>query len=166
MGLFNKNKDNIKDGKVVIISSVIFIILVIVVLVGIILYGKATNYSNILKANWNIEFPENAKIDEVYSSDSESSFHGDGIRYHIFSYEEETSIEDMFDWTNEEHSTLFYSSYNECVNNWLEQINVSKENFPKFSNCKFWYRKKDDNSEIIILLDDIENKLYVVESFI
>lgn len=153
------------NKKVVIISSVIFII-VLGVVIGIILYDKAANYSNTLKANWNIEFPENAKINEVYSSDFESGFHGDGIRYHIFSYEKEKSIEDMFDWTNEEHSTLFYSSYTESVNNWLEQINVSKENFPKFSNCKFWYSKKDDNSEIIILWDDIENKIYVVESFI
>ena len=109
--------------------------------------------------------PKNS-IKEIYSANSDSSFHGDGIRYHIFLYRNENEIEELFNWSIEEKETIFYSSYSESVNNWLNKIKVSKENYPSYSNCKYCYEKQDDNSEIIILWDSKEIKLYVVESFL
>ena len=144
---------------------VVFIIIIIFSLLGIIIYNNLSNYSNVLKINWNIELPKNT-IKEIYSANSDSSFHGDGIRYHIFSYKNENKIEELFNWSIEEKETIFYSSYSESVNNWLNNIKVSKENYPNYSNCKYWYDKQDDNSEIIILWDSKENKLYIVESLL
>ena len=72
----------------------------------------------------------------------------------------------MLDWTKEEKETIFYSTYKESINAWLNKIKVSKENYPNYSNCKYWYNKQEDNSEIIILWDNKENKLYVVEEFL
>ena len=119
-----------------------------------------------LKANWNIELPKNANMKEIYSADEGASFLGDGIRYHIFSYEKDDEIKEMLNWTNQEKETIFYSTYSESVNNWLNEIKVSKENYPNYSNCKYWYNKQNDNSEIIILWDSQETKLYIVESFL
>ena len=147
-----------------IVLIVIFII-VVFSLLGIIIYNNLSNYSNVLKANWNVELPKNS-IKEIYSANSDSSFHGDGIRYHIFSYKNENKIEELFNWSIEEKETIFYSSYSESVNNWLNKIKVSQENYPDYSNCKYWYKKQDDNSEIIILWNSKENKLYIVESFL
>ena len=147
-----------------IVLIVIFII-VVFSLLGIIIYNNLSNYSNVLKANWNVELPKNS-IKEIYSANSDSSFHGDGIRYHIFSYKNENKIEELFNWSIEEKETIFYSSYSESVNNWLNKIKVPEENYPNYSNCKYWYEKQDDNSEIIILWDSKENKLYIVESFL
>ena len=152
------------DKKIVIVFIVIFIIIVFSLL-GIIVYSNLTNYSNILKLNWNIELPKNS-IKEIYSANSDPSFHGDGIRYHIFSYKNEDKIKGLFSWSDEEKETIYYSSYSESVNNWLNKIKVSKENYPNYSNCKYWYNKQNDNSEIIILWDSKENKLYIVESFL
>ena len=151
------------NKKIIVFISVFTIILFS--LLVIILYNNLSNYSNVLKINWNIELPKNT-IKEIYSANSDSSFHGDGIRYHIFSYKNENKIEELFNWSIEEKETIFYSSYSESVNNWLNNIKVSKENYPNYSNCKYWYDKQDDNSEIIILWDSKENKLYVVESFL
>ena len=150
--------------KIVIVFIVIFVIIVFSLL-GIIRYNSLSNYSNVLKVNWSIELPKNS-IKEIYSSDEGESFNGDGIRYHIFSYKNENKIEKLFKWSIEEKETIFYQSYSESVNNWLNKIKVSKENYPNYSNCKYWYKKQDDNSEIIILWNSKENKLYIVESFL
>ena len=152
------------NKKIVIVFISIFTI-ILFSLLGIIIYNNLSNYSNVLKANWNIELPGDT-IKEIYSANSDSSFHGDGIRYHIFLYKNENKIEELFNWSIEEKETIFYSSYSESVNNWLNKIKVSKENYPNYSNCKYWYEKQDDNSEIIILWDSKENKLYIVESFL
>lgn len=150
--------------KIILVLIVIFIISVSSLL-GMMIYNNLTNYANVLKANWNIELPKNL-IEEIYSADEGASFHGDGIRYHIFSYKNEDKIEELFDWSIEEKETKDYSTYSETIDNWLNEIKVSKENYPNYSNCKYWYNKKDDNSEIIILWDSKENRLYIVESFL
>ncbi len=152
------------NKKIVIVFISIFTIILFSIL-GIIIYNNLSNYSNVLKINWNIELPKNT-IKEIYSANSDLSFNGDGIRYHIFSYKNENKIEELFNWSIEEKETIFYSSYSESVNNWINKIKVSKENYPNYSNCKYWYEKQDDNSEIIILWDSKENKLYIVESFL
>ncbi len=147
-----------------IIVIIIFMIIVFSLL-GIIIYNNLTNYSNVLKVNWNIELQKKS-VEEVYNASSDTNFHGDGIRYHVFSYKNEDEIKEMFEWSLEEKETIYYSSYSESINNWLSEIKVTKENYPDYSNCKYWYNKQDDNSEIIILWDNIENKLYIVESFL
>ena len=152
--------------KIVLTIILISIIIIIIFgLLGITLYNNLTNYSNVLKLNWNIEFPRNS-IKEIYSANSDTSFNGDGIRYHIFSYKNEDEINELFNWSSEEKETIFYSSYSESINNLLDKINVSKENYPNYSNCMYWYNKQNDNSEIIIILNSNENILYVVESFL
>ena len=150
--------------KIVVVFIFVFIIIVFSLL-GIVIYNNVTNYANVLKVNWNIELPKNL-VKEIYSASSDESIHGDGIRYHIFSYKDEDKIEELFNWSLDEKETIYYSSYSESVNNWLNEIKVSKENYPNYSNCKYWYDKQDDNSEIIILWDSKENKLYIVESFL
>ena len=141
----------------------IFIVIIVFSFLGIIIYNNLTNYSNVLKINWNIKLP---KVKEIYSANTDTNFHGDGIRYHIFSYKNEDKIEKLFNWSTKERETIYYSSYSESVSNWLGKIKVSKENYPNYSNCKYYYNKQNDNSEIIILWDDNENKLYIVESFL
>ncbi len=148
--------------RIVLVAVIVFIIIVCGLL-GIIMYNNLTDYSSVLKINWNINLPKKM-FKEVYSVDDGPSFHGDGIRYHVFSYEEndETEINKIFDWSIDEKNSI----YNEVIDNWLSEIKVSKEMYPYYSNCRYWYNRHDDNSEIIILWDSNENKLFVVESFL
>ncbi len=152
-------------NKKCIIVIIITFIIIIFTLLGINIYSNLTNYTNVLQANWNIKLPKNS-IKEIYNAHSDSSFHGDGIRYHIFSYQNEDEIKEIFNWSNEEQETIYYSSYSESINNWLNKINVSQEYYPHYYNCKYWYKKQNNNSEIIILWDSKENKLYIVESLL
>lgn len=151
-----------KKNKIIIIISVI--VLFIIALMPI--WNMLFSYSNVLQANWKISIPFKSKYKEIYQKDSGASFNGDGIRYHIFSYEYEDYIDLMFAWdSTDTNKTIFHSSYREAVNSWLEEIDVPKEYYPDYDKCSYKYKSQEDNSELIILWDNEKNELYIVESF-
>ena len=57
------------------------------------------SYASTIKSNWDISLPIKAVLTETYEKDSGASFHGDGVRYHVFSYKYEDYIDLMFAWT-------------------------------------------------------------------
>ena len=151
-----------------IISWLVFIALVIIWFFA---YKEMTDYTNIIRLNRWIEIPKEAKYQEIYSKDSWESFHWDGIRYHVYSYEDEEEIESMIDWQNL-HSedvvipTVFYDSYMEAIINWLNELEINDEYVPLITDFEsVYYEKKEDNSEIIIIKSK-KKILYVIESFL
>lgn len=124
------------------------------------------DYSKILKANWGFSIPSESRYSEIYSKDSGMSFHGDGIRYHIFSYKKEEAINEMVMWQSTEQSTVFCSSYSEAATEWLDEIDVPLEKRPNYTECYYWYQTQNDYNEIIIFLDKNQKKLYFVELFL
>ena len=150
-----------KSKKVIVI--LVIILLLIVSLIPI--WNMMFSYSNVLEANWGISIPFKSKYKEIYQKDSDASFNGDGIRYHIFSYEYEDYIELMFAWDSTENNTIFSSSYSEAANQWLKEIGVPEERYPNYNNCSFKYKSQEDNSELIIFWDNEKNELYILESF-
>ena len=78
------------------------------------------SYSSTLEANWGISLPWKARLIEVYEKDSGSSFHGDGIRYHVFSYKYEDYIDLMFAWIPTENKTKTHGNYSEAATEWLD----------------------------------------------
>ena len=151
-----------------IISWLVFIALVIIWFFA---YKEMTDYTNIIRLNRWIEIPKEAKYQEIYSKDSWESFHWDGIRYHVYSYEDEEEIESMIDWQNL-HSedvvipTVFYDSYMEAIINWLNELEVNDEYAPLITDFEsVYYERQEDNSEIIIIKSN-KKRLYVIESFL
>lgn len=125
------------------------------------------SYSSVLEANWGIELPMKALCKEVYRKDTGPSFHGDGIRYHVFSYRYEDYIDLMFAWSgNMENKTLFYQSYPEAADIWLGELDIPQEQYPDYDACFCWYKNAHDNSEMIIFWNPEINRLYVVENII
>lgn len=144
----------------------LLITLFIAIILGIFGWYKMNDYSRVLKSNWEFSIPAKSRYSEVYEKDSGSSFHGDGIRYHVFSYKYEDYIEEMFVWINIDLETIFNRSYSEAATEWLDKIDVPEQYRPNYSNCVYWYNTKKDNSEILVFWDSDINYLYVVESFI
>ena len=144
--------------------SIIAIVVICAVAFGILRYLNS-NYSMVLKMNWGFQMPAKSKCIEIYENDTGDSFHGDGKRYHVFSYKSEDDIKTMFTWSSEENKTIYHSCYNEAVNEWLKEINVSNEQYPDYSKCVYWYDKQEDNSEIIVMWDSQAKKVYIAESF-
>ena len=148
--------------KKIILTTGILIILIIVIGIS----RLFPSYASIIKSNWGISLPIKAVLTETYEKDSGASFHGDGVRYHVFSYKYEDYIDLMFAWTPNEHKTNYYSTTNEAAEAWLDEIDVPADERPDYSKCYSWSKSQDDNSEIIFLWDNELNKLYIVENFI
>ena len=124
-------------------------------------------YSSVLEANWGIELPIKALCKEVYEADTGPSFHGDGVRYHVFSYRYEDYIDLMFAWSgNLENETLFYRSYSEASDIWLDELDIPEEQYPDYDDCFCWYKSAHDNSEILIFWNPEINQIYILESLI
>ena len=123
-------------------------------------------YSFTIKSNWKISLPIKALLTETYKKDSGTSFHGDGVRYHIFSYKYEDYIDLMFAWSPNEHKTNYYPTTREASEAWLDEISVPADKRPDYSNCASWNKLQNDTSEIIFFWDSDLNKLYIVEKFI
>ena len=141
-------------------------VILIVILTGIGILKLFPSYASTIKSNWNISLPIKAVLTETYEKDSGASFHGDGVRYHVFSYKYEDYIDLMFAWTPNEHKTNFYPTTREATEAWLDEIDVPADERPDYSKCYSWSKSQDDNSEIIFLCDNELNKLYIVENFI
>lgn len=146
--------------------AILTVLVCVLLFAGWIGWRTLSDYSRVLDANWGISLPFKALYSEIYEKDSGASFHGDGIRYHVFSYRYEDYIDLMFAWRANEGKTLFRDSYSETAEEWLDEIEVPRGWRPDYESCSYWYKTQEDNSQIIIFWDSEENRLYIVEQFI
>lgn len=149
-------------------KRMIFIMVAVVVAVAGLGYvwNRVNDYSLVLDANWGFSLPDESHYSLVYSKDSGASFHGDGIRYHVFSYKNAEPIAEAFSWSQNETKTIFNASYQEAVSDWLSRIDVPAEELPEYAQCLYWYDARRDNSEIVVLWDADKRKIYIAESFL
>ena len=144
----------------------IFIFLAVTAALLALLLNLLPGYASTLKVNWGISLPVSALWQETYRTDSGPSFHGDGWRYHVFSYRREAPVEQMLPWSSEEGITVFQKSYRGAADDWLDSIQVPQEQRPDYDSCAFWYASQEDNSQVILFWNPDAKKLYVAESFI
>lgn len=124
------------------------------------------DYSEVIHENWGISLPGEARCSEIYSRDSGASFQGDGIRYHVFSYKKTAPVKEMLSWQRAERETRYHKHYSDAAGEWLDEIEVPSKDRPDYNECLYWYDSQEDGSEIIILWDKSESRLYVIESFL
>ena len=147
-------------------KAIITVVACIILIAVLSILKLFPSYASTIKSNWDISLSIKAVLTETYEKDSGASFHGDGVRYHVFSYKYEDYIDLMFAWTPNEHKTNFYPTTREATEAWLDEIDVPADERPDYSKCCSWSKSQDDNSEIIFLCDNELNKLYIVENFI
>ena len=145
---------------------VIAVILLFAVIACVFAWRMVSSYSIALTANWGFSPPKEAGCSEIYSSNSGASPHGDGIRYHIFSYESEKPVEEMLEWSTFEREMIFNASYSEAIEEWLGRIAVPGEYWPSITECVYHYERQEDNSEIIVFWNRGRSRLYILESFL
>jgi len=138
---------------------------ILVLLILLTLSGCNPKYNSTLKANWGFSFPSKAKLVQEYKASSKESFHGDGIRYHVFSYKDEELIFNSLSFSSNDESTLFHNSRSKAADDWLNSIKIPIEWMPNYENTLSWYQSQEDNSEIIIFIDKDKDYLYIVEQF-
>lgn len=141
-------------------------IFVAIMIIAAVIWICHLDYSSVIKANWKLTFPSDAKYTEIYSKDSGPSFHGDGVRYHIFSYKKAEPVREMFSWQQTEEKTRHHDSYSDAAEEWLDELEIPQKERPDYEKCFYWYKIKEDYSEIIIFWNEDQKKLYVVEQFL
>ena len=148
-------------------KKILLLIVIVLVSVWTIYRAIIPSYSSVLESNWGIELPTKALCKEVYEADTGPSFHGDGVRFHVFSYRYEDYIDLMIAWSgNLENETLFNESYSEAVDIWLGELGITQEQYPDYDSCFCWYKAEHDNSEMIIFWNPDINRLYIVENLL
>lgn len=146
---------------------ILIAVLLCITVSAVVLIAGANSYSPVLQANWGFSLPAKARCAEVYKTDSGPSFHGDGLRYHVFSYRYEDYIDLMFAWADaDQRATIYHGSYTDAAEDWLDRLGVPAERRPDYENCAYWYSAQEDHSEIIVFWDNDANRLYIIESFL
>ena len=149
-----------KKRRTILVATCLF---VVVISIG---WRLFFDYSRVIEINWGITLPWKARLTEIYEKDSGPSFHGDGVRYHVYSYKYEDYIDLMFAWPPTEYPTNFYATTSKAAEVWLEEIDVPAEERPNYEKCCSWHKAQEDNSEIIFFWDNELNHLYILENFI
>ena len=157
-------------------KRILLVVLIALISVWTIYKSIVPSYASVLEANWGIELPIKAFCKEVYEADTDHSFHGDGIQYHVFSYKNVSPIEDMVTWSDVNGNTLAWSqtegeekifqTYSEASDIWLDELDIPGEQYPDYDACFCWYKSEHDNSEILIFWNPEINRLYIVENIL
>ena len=109
---FILRKGDIMKKKTVLILCIVCILAAATAVCGIRAWREFTGYSSVLKANWDLELPYKADCREAFIKNDEPSFHGDGIRYHVFSYEKEETLETWLPWQEDVGPMNYYDTPN------------------------------------------------------
>lgn len=149
-----------KKRRTILVATCLF---VVVISIG---WRLFFDYSRVIEINWGITLPWKARLTEIYEKDSGPSFHGDGVRYHVYSYKYEDYIDLMFAWPQTEYPTNFYATTSKAAEVWLDEIDVPAEERPNYEKCCSWHKAQEDNSEIIFFWYNELNHLYILENFI
>ena len=127
-------------------------------------FTSIRRYADCMNRNWHLNLPETDV--EIYVKNSGASLTGDGIRYHILQYDEESAdiILKSFDWEAGELNSELADKMEE----WLDSIDVPLEDRPKQNEWKHTtlLRKEDTRDHLIMFFDEDTNQLYVVEYFL
>ena len=146
-----------KIKKLLTIGLAVFLMLCMSIsLVGCAFQNK-DRYLTVIEHNWKFVIPTQANCRQTYVK-QESSIMGDGHRYHVFAYEEETYIEAMCEWEN------YQDTYEQICEVWLNFIDVPAEKRPIYEVCKF-YQQGGEGEGIIIGWNEDNDMLYICESF-
>ena len=140
------------------VLTILAVVAVIAVAIPVGMYIAGNYYftdARIYEENWGVNLPSNIK--EEYSKKTETSFHGDGLRYTIFKYEDSSS---------EFISSLSSDKDMDIENEFsaiLASLSVEKNNYPDFTHDYLSQCKDSYGNELYIIYDAIENKLYLVQ---
>lgn len=115
---------------------------------GFILFSNWTSgASKQVQKAWELDLPKGAT--EVYDFRGET-----GSAYYAFIYDTPEEAEEALEWQSEEGATIDAGTYTEAIETWIDEANVPDTlpiDIPE--EGPFYYKKKADGSELIIVLD-------------
>lgn len=148
-------KKSIKILLGIVIFFIAAVTVVLVITVSGFVNGEKTNIEN----NWSLSLPKNLHL--IYACHSKDMWFGEGIRYDVYNTEDATFS------LVEEIDTEYFLSVNDQkkILSWLNSIGVEDIQIPVFSNISdATFMNKSDGSEIYILYEEENNKVYFIQN--
>ena len=133
---------------------------VLAVLLAVCFLQTAGDYMRTVNLNWELDLPASQGC--LYETDSGASFHGDGERYHVLAYADNSGLEETL---TEEATPV--SSAEVPVTEILDLLAVPADQRPDFSDCRGFTaaHPTDERNRLYLLVNSAGIRLYVVECF-
>lgn len=124
---------------------------------------RPISYAETLKANWNFMIPSGYTI--LYETDTGASFHGDGVRYDVLEYGDDSALEDLVDWRQEQLPTQYADSETQAAEECMEQLDIPPEWEIPDGDCRYYCITKDF-SEMLLFWHTPDRRLYIVQNIL
>ncbi len=133
---------------------------VLLVLSVLMIFRGSGDYVRTVQLNWELELPASEGC--LYETDSGASFSGDGERYHVLAYADDSGLEE----TLTEEATPVRSA-EVPVTEILDLLAVPADQRPDFSDCRGFTaaHPTDERNRLYLLVNSAGTRLYVVECF-
>ena len=133
---------------------------VLLVLSILMIFWGSGDYVRTVQLNWELELPASEGC--LYETDSGASFSGDGERYHVLAYADDSGLEETL---TEEATPV--SSAEVPVTEILDLLAVPADQRPDFSDCRGFTaaHPTDERNRLYLLVNSAGTRLYVVECF-
>lgn len=133
---------------------------VLLVLLVLMIFLGSEDYTQIIRLNWKLDLPASESC--LYETDSGASFGGDGERYHVLAYVDDSGLEEAL-----EREAEPLAPAEEAVTAILDGLSVPADQRPDFSDCRGFTaaHPTDDRNRLYLLVNSAGTRLYVVECF-
>src|SRR5699024_11272308 len=98
-----------------------------------------------LQANWGFSLPAGAHCALVYEQDEGASFHGDGLRHHVFACQTVDPIDGLFPWAEADPKQTAQAG------RWLDALEVPQAQRPIAGQCLTWEIRQNDDPRDTLL---------------
>ena len=135
-------------------------LLTLPVLLVLMIFWGSEDYTRLIRLNWELDLPASESC--LYETDSGASFGGDGERYHVLAYVDDSGLEEAL-----EREAEPLAPAEEAVTAILDGLSVPADQRPDFSDCSWFtaFRSEDARDDLYLLLNSAGTRLYVVEFF-
>ena len=125
----------------------------LLVLLVLMIFWGSEDYTRLIRLNWELDLPASESC--LYETDSGASFGGDGERYHVLAYVDDSGLEEAL-----EREAEPLAPAEEAVTAILDGLSVPADQ-RRFTAA----HPTDDRNRLYLLVNSAGTRLYVVECF-
>ena len=122
--------------------------------IGVDIYNHTPK--RLYERNWKITLPK--KMNQEFDISTEPSFHGDGVRFSVFSSKSEISNEFLTGFKTED-----IECFKEEIYKYLEMLKVPNEYYPNFEHPCSMKKMEMYSNKLYLIYDEKTYNLYVVQ---
>ena len=133
---------------------------VLLVLLVLMIFWGSEDYTRLIRLNWKLDLPASESC--LYETDSGASFGGDGERYHVLAYVDDSGLEEAL-----EREAEPLAPAEEAVTAILDGLSVPADQRPDYADCCWFtaFRPEDARDKLYLLANSAGTRLFVIESF-